>query len=214
GFEGRGAEVAEIVLVADIGVVAQGAPAVADPAFMGHAAYPAILALVGQAAATGGHFAADVAAVVVPPVAAGDRGVAPAADVAELRLEHGAPLLHEARGQGGVVVGGEVQVQGLGVIDAVVVARHDHRVEQAAGAVVGHGEADPGDVEQRPVLDLEADVLGGGDAPHRVDDDIRRLQLPGGVARFAGGVGGAVHVNEVVVALLEVLGGAPRAAAV
>src|SRR5690606_15011225 len=55
---------------------------------------------------------------------------------------------------------------------------------------------------------------GGGDAPDRADVDLRRLQLPGVVARFAGGVGGVVHVNEVVVALLEVLGGAPHAAAV
>ena len=95
----------------------------------------------GQPAAVGLVQAAIVAQVFSVQAAA----VAGHRQIAKLGLGHGAPLFHEARGQGHVVIGRQVPVEGRADIRAVVGADGKAGIEQSRLALILDREVDVGE---------------------------------------------------------------------
>ena len=119
--------------------------------------------------------------------------------VAELDLFHQAPSVHEAGGDGGIVVGGDVPVERLGDVHAVLGALGIARVEQTGLALILDGEVDIGEVEDRIVIEPEAGVPGLPEYLGLIDVDAAGLQGPDLLTRRAGGVLGPLQGDVLVV---------------
>ena len=119
--------------------------------------------------------------------------------VAELHLLHQAPSVHEAGGDGGIVVRRYVPVKRLGDVHAVLGALGITRVEQARLAFILDREVDVREVEHRVVVEPEAGVPGLPEHLGLIDVDAARLQGPHFLTRRAGGVLGPFQGDVLVV---------------
>ena len=119
--------------------------------------------------------------------------------VAELDLLHQAPSVHEAGGDGGIVVGGYVPVERLGDVHAVLGALGIARVEQAGLALILDGEVDIGEIEDRIIIEPEAGVPGFPEHLGLIDIYAAGFQGPGFLTRGAGGVLGPLQGDVLVV---------------
>src|SRR5690606_38425018 len=113
--------------------------------------------------------------------------------VAELAAQHQAAPGQVTRGQGGVVVRRQVQVDRLLVVEAVAVVVADLRPEQAGAAAVVGGKADPRRPQHRHLADAQGGVARRAHAFLAVDFDVVGRELPLALAGRAGRVGGLVH---------------------
>ena len=196
GFKCGIADVAEIVFVADFGVVNSAAPALANATAMIDTGSPAILALQRFHLGDGVNF--NITAVVITEPGSTESGFCHPREVAQFQLQHLAAFLYVARGNGGVVIGGQVEINGLRVIQAIFIAKADLWVQQSAGATIIDRIAYPGQVNDGYVFDFNTHMLGGGDACLRVDSNVAGGHRPGVIARLAGGIGGIVDKNHAV----------------
>ena len=96
----------------------------------------------------------------------------------ELAAQQHAAFGHEARGQGGVVIGGEVEVDRLPVVEPVAPAQSDRGVQQSGATAVIGGERDPRDVKHRHLADPDGGVAGRAHAAFGIDVDPLRTQFP------------------------------------
>ena len=119
--------------------------------------------------------------------------------VAELDLLHQAPSVHEAGGDGRVVVGGYVPVERLGDVHAVLGALGIAGVEQARLALILDGEVDIGEIEDRIIIEPEAGVPGFPEHLGLIDVYAAGFQGPGFLTRGAGSVLGALQGDVLVV---------------
>ena len=110
---------------------------------------------------------------------------------AELATKLHAALGHDPRGQGGVVVRREVEVDRLPPVEAVAAGHADRRPQQTGAAPVVDREHQPRDVQHRYLADAHRRVAGDAQAFGGIDVDALRAQLPRPLRRRAGGVGGA-----------------------
>src|SRR5690606_19642065 len=104
----------------------------------------------------------------------------------------------DARGNGGIVVGRQVQVIGRGDVDAAIAGVAEHRGKKAGGAFVVDRKAYPGQVEHRHVRHAQLDVAGGAAAFFVVQRDVLALDKPAVVAGFAAGVHAIVDGDHAI----------------
>ncbi len=119
--------------------------------------------------------------------------------IAELHLLHQAAFVHKTGGDGGIIVGGNIPVEGLGDIHAVAGALLVTRVKQTGLPLILDGEVDIGEVEHRVVIEPEAGVPGFAEHLFLVDVDTARLEGPHFLTGGAGGVLGPLHGDVLVV---------------
>ncbi len=119
--------------------------------------------------------------------------------IAELHLLHQAAFVHKTGGDGGIVVRGNVPVEGLGDIHAVAGTLGITGVEQARLPLILDREVDIGKVEHRIVVEPEAGVPRFAEHLFLVDVDAARFEGPHLLTRGAGGVLGPLHGDVLVV---------------
>ncbi len=113
-------------------------------------------------------------------------------------LSHGPAFLNVARCNGGVVVGCQIQVDGLRIIDAVFIADVKTGEQQTGGSTIINREPYPGGIEYRYILDFQSHMFGIGDPGFRIDVKFTADQAPGFAAWFAGGVSGVIDVENII----------------
>lgn len=116
--------------------------------------------------------------------------------VAEFAVEHDPAIGHHPWGQGQVVVGRQVQVDRLLVVEAIAPGHAHRRVQQAGLATVVDRELEPGHVQERDIAHPQHRVAGHAEALVAVHVDLLRAQFPHALVRGAGTVGGVVHAPE------------------
>ncbi|MNG92225.1 hypothetical protein D3C79_511540 [compost metagenome] len=182
-----GIEVVEVVvvIVPHLGVVHRHPQGIVDE-HGGVAGIDQIAMPVGQVVMQTGRLVVLFVVVQVLEIEAADMGRI--RHVAELDLVHQAPSVHETGGDGSVVVGGYVPVEWLGDLHAIVGTLLVIGVKQAGLALILDREIDVRGVEDRIVIEPEGCVIGLPKHLGLIDIDAARLQGPGLLTRWAGGV--------------------------
>ena len=125
-------------------------------------------------------------------------------EVTKLAAQLDAPFGHDGRLQGGVAVGRDVPVVGLGVFESVDAVQPQGGRQQPGLALVRQRKTDVRNGQQRDALEFQHGIVGRAHFFGLVDVDAVSAQHPVGppalplLAR-AGGVGGAVHIGAVAV---------------
>src|SRR5690554_5867039 len=196
----EGFQVLEVVVIADVGVIDTAAQARSEVTGVLPAVHPALVLVSGLqlplVLAVIQHRGTDLAG-------AGGR------QVAEFTLQLQAPVGHQRRIEGGVVVRRQVEVVGLGIGAARVAAVGQAGHQQAALAPVVQREVEVGGVEHRHVLDLEGHVSGFTPALFPVQFDIVAVQAPGVATRITGSIGAVGNDDHRIVPATQAVGGAP-----
>ena len=184
------AEIAEIVLVRDPADVGAGGPIPAERVLVFERAGGAVLA-------------ADL--VVFQDVEIQPALVAPA-EVTELVLQLHPALGQDPRGDGGVVVGGDVPVVGHGDLGAQVFRGSEAREQKAGLASIGDGKAEIGQVEDRHALERDGGVVGGAQVLGRVELERAHPEKPAVLAGRAGGEARPAQAHQIGAGELDALG--------
>src|SRR5690554_1740748 len=186
----EGFQVLEVVVIADVGVIDTATQARSEVTGVLPAVHPALVLVSGLQLpfilAVIQHRGADLAG-------------AGRCQVAELALQLQAPVGHQRRVQGGVVVGRQVEIVGLGILAAGVAAVGEARYQQAALAAVVNWEVDIRGIEHRHILHPQGDVPGLAPAFLPVQLDIIAVQAPGVTARLARSVGAVGHDDNRII---------------
>ncbi len=173
-------EILQIALIADPGQAGTGLPVGVDVVIPAELHAAAIL----------------VAQLVVGQVGGQQFAAATVVEVAEFVVEHEAALAHVARHQGVVEVRRQVQIDRLGVIEAVAPGQAHLRIEEAGLAAIIDRELEVGRPQDRHLADPQHRVACGAETGVVIDLDLRCRQLPYRLRGIAGGVGGAVHLAD------------------
>src|SRR5690554_4539246 len=196
----EGFQVLEVVVIADVGVIDTAAQARSEVTGVLPAVHPALVLVSGLQLpfilAVIQHRGADLAG-------------AGRCQVAELALQLQSAVGQQSRVEGGVVVGRQVEVVGLGIGAARVAAVRQAGYQQAALAPVVQREVEVGGVEHRHVLDLEGHVSGFTPALFPVQFDIVAVQAPGVATRITGSIGAVGNDDHRIVPATQAVGGAP-----
>ncbi len=202
GIEPAAGKIDKPVPVADRGEIHQGAPVVAEPAVVLKAGEPAIFGRRRSGSGDGGERGVE------PPVIAQPRQVRgihrPCGEIAEFGAEHDAAVADQARHDGGVVMGRQIQVPGQFEIESAAAGRAHARRQQARDPPVAKREAQfEGIAEYGRIAEPQAQVARcaaaargverhglGGDGPERVD-------------RFAAAEFAVVHRDAARIAVMD-----------
>ena len=171
-------EILQVALIADPGQVGTGLPVGVDVVIPAELHAAAIL----------------VAQLVVGQVGGQQLAAATVVEIAEFVVEHEAALAHVARHQGVVEVRRQVQVDRLGVIEAVAAGQAHLRIQKAGLAAVVDRELEIRCPQHRHLADTQHGVACGTEAGVVIDLDLRCRELPHRLRGIAGGVGRAVHL--------------------
>ena len=138
--------------------------------------------------------APHVLQLVVVQVLAVDGAAVAGFQVAVLAVPQRAALVHDARRDGGIHVGGDVPVERLGEFEAALAGGAGSRGQQAALAFIVQREVQPGRVEDRRSQENQGGVargaffgivveaqIGGAHEPVRISPRNRRAGTVGGV---------------------------------
>ena len=118
--------------------------------------------------------------------------------VAALAAELHAALRHEARRDRGVVVGGEIEVVGLRVLEAANAGQARRRRQEPGLALVRQRKLEPRRIQHRRAEEIDCRVAPGADHPRLVDLELAQPEVPilaGRDARRVARVGGFVVIG-------------------
>src|SRR5690554_3333252 len=196
----EGFQVLEVVVIADVGVIDTAAQARSEVTGVLPAVHPALVLVSGLqlplVLAVIQHRGTDLAG-------------AGGCQVAELALQLQSAVGQQSRVEGGVVVGRQVEVVGLGIGAARVAAVGQAGHQQAALAPVVQREVEIRRVEHRHVLDLESHVPGFTPALFPIQLDIVTVQAPGVATRITGSIGAVGNDDHRIIPATQAVGGTP-----
>ena len=112
----------------------------------------------------------------------------------EFIAEHQATLTHNARCEGVVIVGGNVPINGLRVIQAQIRAHAQCRNQQTALAFSAHREKCVWSTQHGKSRQMKAHVMSGGHVGGLINGERIGFNPPGLAAGFAGRQCGLMHL--------------------